>query len=51
VVVDGAGYLEGPGWRERIGRGDTFASPATLAHRFLADGGPLQVIRALGPHP
>jgi mannose-6-phosphate isomerase len=51
VVVDGAGYLEGPGWRERIGRGDTFASPATLAHRFLADGGPLRVIRALGPHP
>jgi mannose-6-phosphate isomerase len=49
VVVDGAGFLEGPGWREPIRRGDTFACPASLAHRFLVDEGPLRVIRALGP--
>jgi mannose-6-phosphate isomerase len=49
VVLDGAGLLEGSGWREPIRRGDTFACPAALAHRYLVDKGPLRVIRALGP--
>ena len=49
VVVDGGGWIQGPGWREPVRRGDTFACAAGLAHRFTAEG-PLRVIRAFGPH-
>jgi mannose-6-phosphate isomerase len=49
VVVEGAGWITGSGWREPVRRGDTFVCAASLAHRFSAEGGPLRIIRALGP--
>ncbi len=51
VVVEGRGSIEGSGWSESLGRGDTFVCAASLAHRFRAEGGPLRVIRACGPRP
>lgn len=49
VVVEGDGFVSGPGFREPIRAGDAFITAATLNHRYEAGAGPLRVVRALGP--
>jgi hypothetical protein len=49
VVIEGSGSLEYPGGSQRLGRGDAFVCPATLAHELSADAGRLGVIRCMEP--
>jgi hypothetical protein len=49
VVTAGEGAIEGDFGRFPLRRGETFACAAALAHRFVAVGGALQVVRCLGP--
>jgi mannose-6-phosphate isomerase len=49
VVVVGDGAIEGDFGRQPIQGGQTFATAAALAHRFVAGREPLSIIRCLGP--
>ena len=49
IVTAGDGAIEGDFGRLPIARGQTFAFPASLAHRFVAGREPLQVVRCMGP--
>lgn len=49
IVTAGEGTIEGDFGQLPITRGETFACPAALAHRFVAGREPLQVVRCLGP--
>jgi len=51
IVVSGAGSFEGDFGRMPVGRGQTFALPASLAFRVRAGSEPLRVVRCLGPSP
>jgi mannose-6-phosphate isomerase len=49
IVVSGAGSLEGDFGSQPIGRGETFALPASLPFRVRAGTEPVRVVRCLGP--
>lgn len=51
IVTGGAGRLEGDFGSWPMRRGTTFATAASLAHRFVADDGsePLTIVRCHGP--
>ncbi len=49
IVVSGAGSVEGEFCSQRIGRGETFALPASLPFRVLAGSEPVRVVRCFGP--
>jgi mannose-6-phosphate isomerase len=49
VVVSGDGWLEGDFGRAPIGRGQTYALPASLPFRVRAGREPLRVVRCFGP--
>jgi mannose-6-phosphate isomerase len=49
IVVSGAGSLEGDFGSQPIGRGETFALPASLPFRVRAGQEPVRVVRCLGP--
>ena len=49
IVVSGAGSIEGDFGGQPIGRGETFALPASLPFRVRAGREPVRVVRCLGP--
>jgi mannose-6-phosphate isomerase len=49
IVTAGDGMIEGEFGSEPIAKGQTFACAASLAHRFRAGAGQLDVIRCMGP--
>ncbi|MGO8955789.1 MAG: hypothetical protein ACLQFR_00225 [Streptosporangiaceae bacterium] len=49
IVVSGAGVLEGNFGSQPIGRGETFALPASVPFRVRAGQEPVRVVRCLGP--
>lgn len=49
IVVAGSGRIEGEFGSLPIRRGETFATAASLVHRFVAGEEPLAVVRCLGP--
>jgi mannose-6-phosphate isomerase len=49
VVVSGAGSLEGDFGSQPIGKGETYALPASVPLRVRAGREPLHVVRCLGP--
>jgi mannose-6-phosphate isomerase len=49
IVVSGDGFIEGDFGRMEITRGQSFACPAILDHRFVAGTTPMTVVRAMGP--
>jgi hypothetical protein len=49
VVVPGDGWIEGDFGRQPIGRGQTYALPASLPFRVRAGREPLRVVRCFGP--
>lgn len=49
VVTGGDGAIEGGFGTFPVRRGETFACPASLPHRFRAGREPLEVVRCLGP--
>ena len=51
IVTSGDGAIEGDFGRIPIRQGDTFACAAALAHRYVAGGDGLQVVRCMGPAP
>ena len=49
IVTSGAGSIEGDFGRLPVGRGETFALPASLAFRVRAEREPVRIVRCLGP--
>jgi mannose-6-phosphate isomerase len=49
IVVSGEGFLEGDFGSQLIGRGETFALPASLPVRVRTGREPVRVVRCLGP--
>jgi mannose-6-phosphate isomerase len=49
IVVSGAGSVEGEFGSQPIGRGETFALPASLPFRVLAGSQPVRLVRCFGP--
>lgn len=49
IVLAGDGRVEGDWGATAIRAGDAFATPAAVAHRFVAGTQPIVVIRSMGP--
>jgi mannose-6-phosphate isomerase len=49
IVTGGRGRVEGEFGSLPVRRGETFATAASLAHRFVAGDEPISVVRCLGP--
>jgi mannose-6-phosphate isomerase len=49
IVTAGDGSIEGDFGRVPVVRGETFACPASLSHRFVAGRDPLEIVCCLGP--
>ena len=49
VVVSGMGWIDGDFGSQPIGRGETYALPASLAFRVRAGQEPVRIVRCLGP--
>jgi len=49
IVTGGDGWIEGEWGRTPIARGQTFATAASLPHRFVAGSISLEVVRCMGP--